>query len=760
MTSGRYDRGISMIGGTVGHYRIVRKIGAGGMGEVYLAHDTRLDRPVALKFVRTPGDPGGAQQLLREARAASALNHPSVCTIHEVGEVAADAYIVMEYIEGEALSDRVAAGPIPAADVLAIGVQIAAALAHAHGRGVVHRDMKAANVVLGPEGRVKVLDFGLSQRTLAAAHDATRPRDTVTEPGVITGTIAYLSPEVLRGARADQTTDLWALGVTLYEMCASRRPFEGATLFELSAAILDRTPAPLPPNVPAALAAIVARALSKNPGARFPDAAAFREELEAAARGQAEGNFPALRTLVVLPFANLSGDPLQEFFADGMTEAITAAIARLGSIRVISRTSAMQFKRERPPTREIARRLNADAVVEGSVTCAGDRVRISAQLIDARSDQHLWAESHVRDITDILDLQDDVARAIVKGIHSRLVAPQVGNERPSVEPRDRRGAVDPEAYMEYLRGRHAWAKRTPAALRQAIAYYERAIERDPTYARAYAGIAECHGVLGFMGTTKPRNAFPSATAASRRALELDSSTGSAYIALGYVATHYRWEFSRAAEAFEQGLRLEPNDLNGRHWYALLLTSRGERDAAIKQMRIAEELDPLSTIARAATGLVLHFFGEFEAAAAECRDALELNPDSAAAQWTLAKTQLGQGKASAALELLEPLVGEPRWTPALGDYGRALALCGRSEEARAVLGTLTSASAYVRPYDLALVRMGLHEHDAALDQLERAFDEGGNWLNYLRLDPAFAELRGQPRFTTLLQRIAVGSENRS
>jgi serine/threonine protein kinase/tetratricopeptide (TPR) repeat protein len=747
-----------MIGGTIGHYRIVRKLGEGGMGQVYLAHDTRLDRPVALKFVRTMDRPAGGQQLLREARAASALNHPNVCTIHEVGEFGADACIVMEYVEGETLADRIAARRMPGDEVITIATQIAAALAHAHGRGVVHRDLKSANVVIGPESRVKVLDFGLSRRALPSADPVTRPPDTVTEVGVIAGTLAYMSPEVLRGARADATTDLWALAVTLYEMCASRRPFDGATPFELVAAILDGAPVNVPANVPAPLARILARGLSKNPYARFPDAVAFREALEAASRHEDDSHVPVLRTLVVLPFENLSSDDSQEFFADGMTEAITAAIARLGSIRVISRTSAMQFKHDRPPIPEIARRLGAEAVVEGSVMRAGGRVRVSAQLIDARSDQHLWSDRLDCDLTDVLDLQDQVAVSIVKGIRSRLVTPDAGGDRPTVQPRDTRRSVDPEAYVEYLRGRHAWTRRTPGALRQAIACYERAIERDPTYARAYAGIAESHGELGFFGASAPRNAFPPATAAARRALELDPSTASAHIVLGYVATHYRCNFREAADAFEEGLRLEPDNPNGRHWYALLLTSRGTRDAAIQQLRLAEELDPLSAIVRAATGLVLHFFGEFEAAVAECRDALDLNPDFAAAKWTLAKTLLGLGDASAAVELLQPLADDSRWIGVLGDYGRALGHCGRRDEARAVLATLTAAAsrAYVRPYDVALVHMGLQEHDAALEQLERACGEGGNWLNYLWLDPAFAALRDHPRFTALLRQVADGS----
>ena len=278
-----------MIGSTVGHYDIVRKIGGGGMGVVYLARDTRLDRPVALKFVRTPSDPGGASQLLREARAASALNHPGICTVHEVGESGSDAYIVMEYVEGETLSDRMAARPFSPDDVIAIGAQVAAALVHAHGRGVVHRDLKSANIVFGAENRIKVLDFGLSRRTTVAADDVTRPPETLTEAGVIAGTLAYMSPEVLRGGKADERADLWALAVTLFEMCASRRPFEGATPFEMSAAILGSEPPPLPPHVPAPLGAFVTRALSKDPGARFPTAASFRGALDAAARGRQPG---------------------------------------------------------------------------------------------------------------------------------------------------------------------------------------------------------------------------------------------------------------------------------------------------------------------------------------------------------------------------------------------------------------------------------------------------------------------------------------
>jgi len=745
-----------VIGETLAQYRILEEIGAGGMGVVYLARDTRLERPVALKFVRAGDDPHRPRSsLLREARAASALNHPNVCTIHEVGESDAAAYIVMEHVEGETLAARIARTTLSPEAAIAIGLQIASALVHAHGRGVIHRDLKSANIMIGAEDRIKVLDFGLSRRITTGDDDRTRQTETVTEAGGLTGTLAYLSPEILRGAEADEHADLWALGVVLHEMCASRRPFEGATPYEMSAAILGMEPPALPSRIPAPLRALVTRALAKDRDARFESAVELREALEAMARGEGGGaTRRRFRTLVVLPFDNLSGDESQDFFADGMTEAITAAVARLGTIRVISRTSAMQFKADRPPLPEIARRLDADVAVEGSVLRAGNRVRITAQLIDARTDEHLWADTEDRALENVLDLQDDVARAIADGIRSRIGAAAPDRPEP-VAPAPRTRRVDPEAYVEYLRGRHAWTARTPEALRRAIAHYQRAIELDPTYARPHAGIAECYGVLGFMGVAAPRNTFVPAQAAARRALELDPSEGAARIALGYLATHYRWELDLASAAFEEGLRLEPDDMNGRHWYALLLTSRGRRDAAVEQLRLAAELDPLSLIVRVATGLVLYFFGEFEAAAAECRDALDMSPDYLAARWTLAKALLGQGDVAQALELLQPMVEEQGWAPAAGDHGRALALAGHPEKARKVLERLESDArrTYVPPLQHAIVQVGLGERGAALDWLEKAFEEGGNWLNYLHLEPAFADLREEAGFASLVRRVA-------
>jgi len=744
-----------VIGKTLAHYEILEKLGAGGMGEVYLANDSHLRRPVALKFVRPEDDPVRPRDaLLREARSASALNHPNVCTIHAVGDSGSAAYIVMEYVEGETLADRIAAGPLAPEEVLAIAAQIASALDHAHGRGVVHRDLKSANVMVGSEGRVKVLDFGLSRRLVPGTDDLTRTSETLTDSGTIAGTFAYLSPEILRGETADEGSDLWALGVLLYEMCASERPFRGATRFELSAAILESAPPPLPPRIPPPIRALVARCLAQDPASRFTSAAALRAALEAAARGDEEEAPRDLRTLVVLPLDNLSGDPANDFFADGITEAITAAVARIGTLRVISRTSAMQFKGRERSLPEIARHLSADVVVEGSVVRVEDRVRITVQLVDARTDEHLWSASHDGTLSGVFDLQDEVARAIVNGIRGRI-----GPAGAASEPVGRTGGtrrVHPAAYEAFLRGRHAWAKRTPAALHRAIAHYEEAIELDPTFAPAHAGIAECYGVLGFQGLVAPRTGFAAARAAALRGLELDATLGSAHVALGYAALHHRWELERAAAAFEEGLRLDPHDPNGHHWYALLLTSRRERDAAVEQMRVAAELDPLSLIVRAGSGLVLHFLGDFDAAAAECRDALDLNPGYLPARWTLGRNLLAQERTIEALAILEPLADDYGRVPlVLGDYGRALGLAGRRDEAREIDRELEAAATrqYVRPFDRALVHIGLGEPDAALDWLDRAFEDGGNWLNYLHLDPAFARLRPDPRFESLVRRVA-------
>ncbi len=721
------------------YYRMVRELGRGGMGAVWLAHDTRLDRPVALKVLHAGRDGGSPlAALLREARAASALNHPNVCTVYEVAEYAEAAYIAMEFVEGRTLAARIAEGPIGADECLAVGAQIASALAHAHGRGVVHRDVKSANVMLGHEGHVKVLDFGLAgrvaggdgERSLAGTTaDATAAATGGTgAAGMAGGTLPYLAPEVLQGGRADACADLWGLGVILHEMCAGRRPFAGGTPFTLAAAILRGEAEPLPEGTPERLRAVIVCALAREPERRFPDAAAFRDALRAAATGDggaaAGAGARRIETLAVLPFENLSRDDAQEFLADGMTEAITAGIARLGSLRVISRTSAMRFKGQRRPLPEIARELHADAVVEGSMLHAGERVRITAQLIDARTDEHLWAESYDRDVRDILALHDDVSRAIVGGVRARLGGAAADPEAPAIAAPRR---VDPAAYEEYLRGRHAWAKRTPADLRRAIAHYERVIELDPANARAYAGIAECYGVIGFQGQAAPRSSFAPARAAVARALALDPTIAAAHAAAGYVALHYEWDLDASAASFAEAIRLDPDDSNARHWHALLLASRGERDAAVEEIRTAMDLDPLALIVRAASGLIRIFFGEHDAAIAECREALDMQPGYMPVRISLAKALVHAGDPAGALEVSGGLVREfPGAAFLLATHGLALAACGRGDEAWGVARELEALAkgAYVRKFERALVATALGQRDEALGLLEQPTRSAG------------------------------------
>ena len=664
-----------MLGQQLGHYRILEKIGAGGMGEVYRAHDEQLDRDVALKVLpaHTLTDETARARLLREARAAAALNHPHICTIHEVGEAGGQAYIAMELVEGKPLSALVPGQGLPVETVLRFGSQIADALAHAHERRIVHRDLKSANVVITPEGRAKVLDFGLAKRISGEelAEVTTRSQASLTQAGALIGTVPYMAPEQLRGQPADARSDVWALGVMLYEMATGRRPFQGQTSFELSSAILNQVPPPLSPAVPTQLGAVIERCLAKEPGQRYQQGSEVRAALEAVQSGAAlpawpawkyalsrrrwlalvaalatvfavlaalnferlrtrlTGGAPRIQSLAVLPLENLSGDKEQDYFADGMTEELITNLAKISALKVISRTSMMQYKGTKKPLPQIAKELNVDALIEGSVLREGGQVRITAQLIQASTDQHLWAESYQRDLRGVLALQGEIAGVIAEKVRA-VVTPteraRLGSARP----------VNPETHEAYLKAMFYLYKKTPEGFAKGLALLQQAIEKDPTDPLPYAGLALAYPIIyhGPGGTIPPREGFPRARAAALKALELDESSAQAHLALAAIKFYFDWDWTGAEKEFRRALELNPNLPEAHAHYGWYLHVFGRFEEGLAEGKRAVELDPLTSVYTAWVGWMYLNAHQDDKAIAEARKALELDPNSPDALFVL------------------------------------------------------------------------------------------------------------------------------
>jgi serine/threonine-protein kinase len=779
-----------MVGQTLGRYRILETLGAGGMGVVYRAHDPTLDRDVALKVLQPEvlASEAGRKRFLAEALALSRLNHPHICTVYEIAEADGQTFIAMEYVKGRPLSTLIPSGGLPAETLLRYGTQIASALAHAHEHGIVHRDLKSANVIVTPEGVVKVLDFGLARRMDPEQDAAALTRSDVTGPNTMLGTPAYMAPEVLLGSPADVRADVWALGVILHEMAVGARPFSGNTTAGLTSAIIKDAPGALPPRVPPGLQAVIQRCLAKEPGQRYQAMGEVRAALDALAT-QTSAIFQApvrtsrwplawmfgaaaiaglaitvavtlglrriqpspgeIQSIAVLPLENLSGDPEQEYFADGMTEQLTADLSGLSGLRVISRTSVMQYKKARKPLPTIARELNVDAIVEGSVVRAGDKVRITAKLVRAATDESLWAQSYERDLREVLTLQAEVARAIAGEIDVTLT-PQ---EEAGLASNRR---VDPAAHQSYLLGRFHLDRASEDGARKAIQYFEQVIAKDSRHAGAYVGLADSYIFLSSYSIERPRDAIPKAKAAALTALKIDDGLAEAHAALGTINFFYDWDGPAAERELQRAIQLRPSLAVAHLFYSGYLLAVRRQEQAVSEIRRALELDPRSLTTHAYGTIFLIFARRNDEAIELGRKALELEPN-----FSIGMTF--QGLAYAEQRRFQEAVANLQKAAQLDKSPRVLlfgshvhAVAGDKKEAERLLKEAheVKGERYFCPYEIACAYVSLGKNDEAYEWFKKGVEERADCMPWLGVEPWLDPFRSDPRYTQLLQQVGL------
>ena len=818
----------------MGMYKLGPLLGAGGMGEVYRAHDTRLGRDVAIKILPAHfvSDPDRRAQLEREARLLARLNHPHIGAIYGLDDTDNVLALVLELVEGETLAERIAGAPVPVIDAIAIARQIADALGAAHDSGIVHRDLKPANIKLTPGGTVKVLDFGIARSNPSGGNgpDSVAPPTMTldsTVPGIILGTAAYMSPEQARGKSVDKRTDIWAFGCVLYEMLSGRRPFAGETVSDTIAAILEREPelSGLPERTPASLRTLVRRCLEKDPRQRLQDIGDARLELEelstklsspsvrgtdarldgisaseprgrlhapaegwtavdAAMSAQANvGQFSRwridrrvawmlagglsvalvlvlaltqrvwreetpIRSVAVLPLENLSGDPEQEYFADGMTDQLIAVLSQVGTLRVISRTSVMQYKQARKPLPAIAQELHVDAVVEGSVVRVGDKVRITAKLIRAAGERHLWGRSYERDVRDVLALQSEVARSIASEVDV-VLTPQEQARLASTR------SVDPESQHQVLLGTFHANKGTEEGLRRAIEYFETAATKDPDNASAYAGIAEAYSGLSSL-YMHPREAMPKAKTAAQTALKLDESLASAHATLGYINLIYDWDGPAAKRELERAIQLNPSLAMARVNYAFYLTTQDRREEAIQEIRRAAELDPLSLRSYADGASLLIFVQRYEEAIALAQKGLELDHNFAFGLAFQGLAYAEQGRFQEAVSHLQKAAQLDNSSTILALGAHVHAVAGQKSEARRLIQEVQEGTKrrYFCPYEIATAYVSLGDPDTAYKWVQKGLEDRADCMAWLGVEPWIERFRSDPRYGSLLRAVGL------
>ncbi|MEZ0333010.1 MAG: protein kinase [Gemmatimonadales bacterium] len=746
-------------------YRLERELGRGGMARVYLAHDLKHDRPVALKVLHPDlGAALGAERFLREIRTAARLQHPNILTVFDSGSAEpapgdptgrALLWFSMPFIEGESLRDRLRReAPLPVDDAVSIACEVSEALEYAHGRDVVHRDIKPENILLF-RGRALVADFGIA-RALSDddAHDAAR----LTQTGLALGTPAYMSPEQASGeGRLDARSDVYSLGCVLFEMLAGEPPFTGPTALAVIAKRFTETvPSPsqggrpLPPE----LERVVARAMAPAPADRFPSAGALAAALRAGepwsrrATGPEEPGRGAPPSIAVLPFANLSPSPDNEYFADGMTDELINALAKVPGLHVVSRTSCFAFKGHSEDAREIGRRLHVATVLEGSVRRAGPRLRVATQLINVTNGFLLWSESFDRETEDVFAIQDEIARAISSALRGRLLDSRA-------EARVRRPTDDLEAYQLYLKGRQSWNRRTEQDLQEAMRAFEQALARDPGFALAHAGMADTWALLGFYSAVPPGDAYPRAKRAARQALDLEPALAEAYPAFAYSAMYYDWDWVEAEQAFRRAIELHPGYANAHQWYGNFLSVMGRAEEAIATFERALALDPLSALKYAALGWGCYFARRYQRGEEECRRGVGLEPGNVVAHGWMTLNLLGLGRGEEAVAVAEETARLSGYgVSSLGLLGYAYGAAARRREARSVLERLiaTSATRYISQYDVALIHLALGHDEAAMEWLQRGHAQRDHQMVFLKVDPRLDALRVRTDFGRLLERM--------